>query len=192
MFIFVLSHLGGKWTLLPDVTPQQIVASRSIRQLFTGNLDAPVFAPPGRFEGNEGELLRTLIARITHSCTLAPKGLYSPDETPEEDQPLESTTAITQNEEWVAKPVSGPAHFLHRLPAILPQGRVEFWMPESEEEDKERDKKIERGPPILRPITEDELLMKKSQVGHQNGFLSLHRKPLKPLFRLCKMTKLTL
>jgi radial spoke head protein 4A len=153
---FVLSYFGGKWTLLPDVTPQQIVASRSIRQLFTGNLDAPVIAPPGRFDGTEKDLLRTLIARITHSCTLAPKGLYAPEEQPEEDQPLESTAPIVQNEEWKAKPVTGPGHFLHRLPAILPQGRVEFWAPETEEEDKDREKKIEHGPPILRPLTEDE------------------------------------
>jgi radial spoke head protein 4A len=155
---FVLPHLGGKWALLPDVTPQQIVASRSIRQLFSGNLDAPVFAPAGRFDGTERELLRCLIARIAHSCTLAPKGLYAPEEQPEEDQPLESTAPIALNEEWVAKPIRGPAHFLHRLPAILPQGRVAFWAPESEEEDKEREKHIERGPPILRPITEDEEL----------------------------------
>jgi hypothetical protein len=92
---------------------------------------------------------------------LAPKGLYSPEEQPEEDQALESTAVIVANEEWVGKPISGPEHFLHRLPAILPQGRVEFWSPESEEEDKDRDKKIERGPPILRPITQDEPLMNR-------------------------------
>jgi radial spoke head protein 4A len=155
---FALPYLGGKWVLLPDVTPQQIVASRSIRQLFTGNLDAPVLAPDGRFDGTEKELLRCLIARIVHSCTLAPKGLYAPEEQVEEDQTLESTAVIIANEEWVGKPITGASHFLHRLPAILPQGRVEFWAPETEEEDKEREKHIERGPPILRPITEDEEL----------------------------------
>jgi hypothetical protein len=86
-----------------------------------------------------------LIARIVHLCTFAPKGLYAPEEQPKEDQPLESTAAIVQNEDWVAKSVTGPVHFLHRLPAILPRGRVEFWAPQSEEDDKEHDKKIEEG-----------------------------------------------
>jgi hypothetical protein len=153
---FVCNHLGGKWFLLPDVTPQQIAASRSIQQRFTGNLEARVEAPPGRFEGTEKDLLRTFIARVVHSCTIAPKGQYAPEEEPEEDQPLESNAPIAQNEEWVAKPVTGLGHFLHRLPAILPQGRTEFWSPEGEEEDKNR--VIEKGPPILRPLTLDELI----------------------------------
>jgi radial spoke head protein 4A len=151
---FVCTTLGGKWSLLPDVTPQQIVASRSIRQRFTGNLDAEVHAPPGRFEGTERDLLRTFIARLVQTCTIAPKGQYNPEDEPEEDVPLESTAPIALNEEWVPKPVTGLGHFLHRLPAILPQGRTEFWSPEGEEEDKNR--VIEKGPPILRPLTLDE------------------------------------
>lgn len=142
--------------MLPDVTPQQIVASRSIRQMFTGNLEADVIAPPGRFDGTEKNLLRTLIARVSHSCTLAPKGKYNPEDEPEEDQPLASNAPIAMDEEWVPKPVSGMGHFLHRLPCILPQGRTEFWAPEPEEEEPEP--KPEVGPSILRPITDDEPL----------------------------------
>jgi radial spoke head protein 4A len=153
---FVCTTLGGKWTLLPDVTPQQIIASRSVKQLYTGNLGAPVVAPPNRFEGTEKELLRAFIARVVHCCTISPKGQYNPEEEPEEDKPLESNAPIALNEEWAPKPVTGLGHFLHRLPAILPQGRVEFWAPEAEEEEKERP--IEKGPPILRPLTEDEPL----------------------------------
>jgi hypothetical protein len=50
--------------------------------------------------------------------------------------------------------VTGLGHFLHRLPAILPQGRTEFWSPDAEEE--EKDRVVEKGPPILRPLTLDE------------------------------------
>lgn len=151
---FVCTHLGGKWTLLPDLLPKQIVASRSIKQMFTGNLEAEVQAPPGRFQGTEKELLRCFIARIVHSCTLAPKGQYNPEEEPEEDQPLESNAPIAADEEWVGKPISGMDGFVHRTPCLLPQGRTEFWAPEAEEEEKEP--VVEKGPPILRPITLDE------------------------------------
>ena len=150
---FVCTALGGSWTLLPDVTPQQIVASRSIRQMFTGDLNADVIAPPGRFDGKEKELLRAFIARVTHSCTLAPRGKFKPEEEPEEDAPLASNAPIEEVEEWEPKEVSGMSHFLHRLPCILPQGRTEFWAPEAEEEEKEPEREI--GVPILTPITED-------------------------------------
>jgi radial spoke head protein 4A len=153
---FVCTALGGKWALLPDVKPKQIVASRSIRQLFTGNLDAEVLAPPGRFSGTEKDLLRAFIARVCHSCTVCPKGQYNPEEEPEEDLPLESNANIVLDEEWTPKKINSFDNFLHRLPYILPQGRTEFWAPEAEEEERER--AIERGPPILRPVTQDELL----------------------------------
>ena len=39
---FVCNEPGKLWTKLPNVTPQQITASRKIKKFFTGNLDAPV------------------------------------------------------------------------------------------------------------------------------------------------------
>ena len=152
---FVCNELGGKWILLPDVLPKQIVASRSIKQMFTGNLNAEVVAPPGRFAGTEKELLRCFIARVVHSCTLAPKGQYNPEEEPEEDMPLESNAPIVLDEEWEGKPIKSIDSFLHRLPVILPQGRTEFWAPEAEEEDG-KGPEVEKGVPILTPITQDE------------------------------------
>lgn len=152
---FVCNELGGKWVLLPDVLPKQIVASRSIKQMFTGNLNGEVVAPPGRFQGTEKELLRCFIARVVHSCTLSPKGQYVPEEEPEEDMPLESNAPITLDEEWEGKPIEKIDSFVHRMPCILPQGRTEFWAPETEEEDGV-EPYIEKGVPILTPITEDE------------------------------------
>ena len=152
---FVCNELGGKWVLLPDVLPKQIVASRSIKQMFTGNLNGEVVAPPGRFQGTEKELLRCFIARVVHSCTLSPKGQYVPEEEPEEDMPLESNAPITLDDEWEGKPIEKIDSFVHRMPCILPQGRTEFWAPETEEEDGQ-EPYIEKGVPILTPITEDE------------------------------------
>ena len=157
---FVCTALGKRWVRLPDIKPHQIAQSRSIRQRFSGNLSTPVLAPPGRFDGNEGTLLRATIARMYHSTTLAPKGKYVPEEgyPEEEDQRLASNAALTEVEEWSGKPINNPlTGFVHRVPYLLPQGRTEEWVPETEEEqDEEKKPTGPVYPSILRPIGEDE------------------------------------
>jgi hypothetical protein len=155
---FVCTARGAGWAPLPDVTPQQIAASRCIRHRFTGRLDAPVIAPPGRFDGAERELLRAVIARITHACTVAVAGMYRPEEEPEEDAPLAGNAPIALNEDWAPRPMRALDAFVHRLPALLPQGRTECWAPEEEERDERAPGRVERGPPILRSLAQDEPL----------------------------------
>ncbi len=46
----------------------------------------------GSFHGKEKHLLKCVIARITHSCELAPKGLYKTNE--------ENATVIEYEEEF--------------------------------------------------------------------------------------------
>ena len=151
---FALTQFGGTWHLLPDVLPRQIVASRSIRQMLSGDLKHPVEAPEGRFEGVEENLLRCQIARMSHTGSIAPAGLWVPEEEPEEDQELDSNAPISENEEYEYKPINSLSQYVHRLPCILPQGRVEFYIPEGiDEEDLPEP---EKGPPILRPLSQDE------------------------------------
>lgn len=59
---FATNDPAGEWTELPIVTPDQLVASASIRKYFTGDLNAPVRAYPP-FPGTEKEYLRAQIAR---------------------------------------------------------------------------------------------------------------------------------
>ena len=73
------------WTKLPHVTPTQIVASRNIRKLFTGQLDAPVNTFPP-FPGNEASYLRAQIARITATTQISPAGYFQHPEDEEEEQ----------------------------------------------------------------------------------------------------------
>lgn len=160
---FVCTTLGGQWTLLPDLTPAQIVQSRCIRQMFSGSKNGPIRAPKDRFEGDEHTLLRTFIARVSHSCTVAPVGLYQLEEEPEEGAQVENTTPIVQvePEEGVDlyKPIQGLHSFVHRVPCILQQGRCEFHIFEEDlvdENGEEREPVVEHGSPILRPLTEDE------------------------------------
>ena len=57
------------------ITPEQLKASREVKYIFTGELDRSVdHYPP--YPGKEKHLLKAQIVRITHSCELAPKGLY--------------------------------------------------------------------------------------------------------------------
>lgn len=65
-----------QWTKLPDLVPGWVVAARVIKTYFTGDLDAPVAAHPP-FPGVERHYLRAQIARITHSCTVAPRLMFS-------------------------------------------------------------------------------------------------------------------
>lgn len=41
---WVCTVAGGEWTRLPDVTPKQIQVSRSIRKLFSGDLNKKVIS----------------------------------------------------------------------------------------------------------------------------------------------------
>lgn len=50
-----------------------------MKRLMTGNPDSPVPSMPW-FPGKERHLLRSQIARISATCTLAPAGWYEPDE----------------------------------------------------------------------------------------------------------------
>jgi radial spoke head protein 4A len=80
---FCCSSVPGEWVQLPNAVPAQIKASREINKIFTGDLSAPVWSHPP-FPWTEKELLRSMIARISHSAILAPAEYYS-------EQPNEET-----------------------------------------------------------------------------------------------------
>ena len=64
---------------LPLIEPDQITASRKVKYLFTGDLNAQVSCYPP-FPGQEKHLLKAQLIRVTHNCEVAPKGLYGPPE----------------------------------------------------------------------------------------------------------------
>jgi radial spoke head protein 4/6 len=63
------------WTQLPDLKPVDIINARSIKHSFSGNLDQKIFTNPF-YDNTEKVYLRAQIARIAHSTTLVPKGLF--------------------------------------------------------------------------------------------------------------------
>ena len=61
---YVTNNLSEPWVELPDVKPSQIIASRKIRYIFTGNLKRPIYSNP-QFNGQEQHYLICQIARIS-------------------------------------------------------------------------------------------------------------------------------
>ncbi|CAL8078648.1 unnamed protein product [Calicophoron daubneyi] len=175
---FVCHEPGLRWIRLPPVTPQQIRVARSIRRLFTGNLDAPVKSYPP-FPGNEANYLRAQIARISASTQISPEGYYHFGNEDEEEEEMEDEEGgerqrYTKNEEYEPLTVDELAnrnleHWVHHTSYILPQGRVTWWNPSknladdleefNEEEENGEGQELppqpERGPPILTSIASD-------------------------------------
>jgi len=117
---FVTNDVVEPFTLLPDVTPAQVVAATLIKKYFTGSLTAAVRAYPP-FPGDEAAFLRAQIARIYAATVLAPAGKFTPDPEVEEAPPL------IVDPEFEAKPAAEMAdveQWLHLVPKILKIGRL--------------------------------------------------------------------
>jgi len=135
---WVTDNLLNDWIQLPDCKPDQIVVSRMIKHVFTGNLNATIDSNPP-FPGKERHLLRAQLARIFHATALTPKGMLEiDDETNEikfaEEFAFPSVDELKSLETW------GNVH-----PIILNAGRTKHYIDESipEEEREELQAKLE-------------------------------------------------
>jgi len=72
---WVTDNLLHDWIQLPDVKPKHIIATRSVKKILSGNLNASIQTNPP-FPGAERHYLRAILARIFHATQIAPKGLY--------------------------------------------------------------------------------------------------------------------
>ena len=169
-FTYWVSHSSfGAWTKLPDLSPDDIKASRTIKVLFTGDLERTIYTNPFFF-GKEKDYLRAQIARISHSTTLVPKGLWKLGEdskreivevTPEDDSELVLPTTNQMN---------NAAMWQHFKDGILVNCRTGHLEPTDLPEDVEMEeamKKVEAADPFddkLKPITEDgQVVVSKNQ-----------------------------
>eukprot|EP00741_Cyanophora_paradoxa_P008658 tig00001366_g8381.t1 len=132
---WVCSYVGGPWTLLPNVTPQQINVARQIKKFLTGDLKAPVSSYPV-FNGTEAEYLRAQIARIAAATVVEPKDKYTLGGDEEEGGDDEAAKEIKLNEEWAPPAPAEQAsleNWVHFNPAIRKQGRIGKWDPPKKE-----------------------------------------------------------
>lgn len=158
---WVSSNSLSDWTILPDATPALLLATRSTKVKFTGNLERDIITNPFFF-GQERHYLRAQIARISHSTTIMPGGLHKLTE----DNPREIEAIEFEEEEKAYKPSTETqsvlSNWVHSKKSILNNNRVshlepedgEFGELEPEEIVKLQDK---RDPPEarLKPLTED-------------------------------------
>lgn len=116
---WVSNSATDQWILLPDLTPEDIKASREIKYKLSGNLEKSIITNP-YYHKTEKNYLRAQIARISFSTTLVTKGMYRLTE--------ESTVDIEENQpEDPEKPVpipdtkdmANPSNWVHYTRNIL-------------------------------------------------------------------------
>eukprot|EP00759_Apiculatamorpha_spiralis_P020031 PhF_6_TR25614/c1_g1_i1/m.35963 len=178
---WVCTNAGGAWIALPDITPQQLNAARSIKKFFTGDLSAPVVSYPP-FPGDEAVYLRAQVARIWAGTIVSPSGAVNQPEPPEPEPepdvpegqqppPRESKyfplTAV--NKEW-APPEEGVqalndlTQWVHHTQHIYKMGRATKppeRIPQDgdpEPDPDEAEKKVEEDKELFQPIKGDKLL----------------------------------
>jgi len=112
------------WVRLPAARASQVVAARSIKHILSGNLDAPVLSMPW-YPGKERHLLRAQIARISATCTLAPKGWYEEDDAEGaagKIREVEAPTEAFPGQEELAS----DAGWVHRMPCLNKIGKCSY------------------------------------------------------------------
>lgn len=113
---------AAPWVRLPAARASHIVAARNMQKLFTGNLDTAIASTPW-FPGDERDLLRAQIARITSTCKLAVGGWWAFDETlnklnvdvGEDGEPQAGFSGLNELSGWV-----------HAAPFLLVNGRSDY------------------------------------------------------------------
>ena len=150
---FVTNDPASEWTVLPDVKPKEIVASKLIRKFLTGKLDASVRAYPP-YPGDEKVYLRSLLALISAATILVPHDmLVKPEDAeagwlPAPNEAEDYKAAAPDACQWVTK-----------YYGVLDIGRTTN-LPVEEEEPEEGEEKRKGPEPQahiepLSPISED-------------------------------------
>ena len=158
---WVSNSILESWYELPDITPQQLVASRQFKYHFTGDLNSKVKAFRS-FPGKEMHLLKCQIVRILHSSSIVPKGYLKASEN-FKDQ-LEGK--VTEFDEEYKSPsfeeMKSPEgeSWIHEHAYIYPNGKV-------------IDPSIETQVDRMRGITEDEGYKVKEGEGENANEIDL-------------------
>jgi radial spoke head protein 4A len=176
---FVAPSAAEPFTLLEDVTPEQVVASQGIRKYFTGNLSAPVQCYPA-FPGPESAYLRAQIARIVAATMVWPAGKFAFDEESEA-----SPKPIVDNAEYaVPEDLSALDSWVHVYGKILKIGRTTNPpKPEAEgDEDAGDAEEQEEETPALEPIAADAAVMTFSEESELGAWTVTMHNNLYPAF----------
>jgi radial spoke head protein 4A len=156
---FVASSAADEFVQLEDVTPEQVLASMTVRKYFTGELAAPVACYPA-FPGPEAAYLRAQIARIVQGTSICPDGKLAFDEEFEGDGPK----PMKVNAEYaVPGDLKALESWVHCCGGILKIGRITN-VPKPEPVDGEEpaeDEELEAEKEPLYSIAEDEAVVEE-------------------------------
>ena len=119
---FVTNNLNEKWVELPDVKPRQIIQSRIIKYIFTGNLNRKIYTNP-TFDGEERHLLRCQLARIYHGSKLVPSINHYIIED-QENKYKQFTLNTEKVKKFTNEHLTSLHYWIHYPPGILKCGRV--------------------------------------------------------------------
>jgi hypothetical protein len=139
---WVTDNILSDWIQLPEANPEHIKASKKIKHIMTGDLNAEVLTSPP-FPGKERHFLRAQIARIAHATTLFPKGMIEPNEEQEgelmyaEEFTMPSLAELNSTEAWGHHypNILNAGRITHQAPDV-PEDQVEEELAKLEEEDK--------------------------------------------------------
>jgi radial spoke head protein 4A len=126
---------GDDWVQLPLCKPEQIVASRKVKKILTGDLNALVITQP-YFPGKEMHLLRSMIADISANTILAPAGKFRKVAEAEDPRQVEEDPEVPFVVPLSKSLVSLDA-WVHSRENILGSGRTLQAEPPAEEGDDE-------------------------------------------------------
>lgn len=137
---FVNDNPTNEWTRLPDIQPHHVTQAKNIKHLLSGDMNKRLVTNP-EFDGREKEFLRAQIARIVHSTTVCPEGLFDKDD--------ENTTGGIVAKEDEAKEIKSNAElnsleqWVWLRPCFLPSGNLKAKEIEENEDEDGKEKKDE-------------------------------------------------
>ena len=122
---WVSNSILESWYELPDITHEQIVASRRFKYHLTGDLNAKVKSFVS-FPGKEMHLLKCQIIRILHSSCIVPKGYYKISENFKEQLEGKVTEIDEEFKSPTFEEMKGPEgeSWVHEHAYIYPSGKV--------------------------------------------------------------------
>ena len=122
---WVSNSILESWYELPEITHEQIVASRRFKYHLTGDLNAKVKSFVS-FPGKEMHLLKCQIIRILHSSCIVPKGYYKISENFKEQLEGKVTEIDEEFKSPTFEEMKGPEgeSWVHEHAYIYPSGKV--------------------------------------------------------------------
>jgi len=170
-YIFwVSNNLMEDWYELPDVSEEQIRASREFKYFLTGNLESPVLSAR-YFPGKEAHLLKCQIVRILHGSFVVPNEYLKIKQIDNDDNLKDRVVEF--NEESNPYPhiikkspeeMKTPESWVHENDRILKCGRI---IHSKEENEDKQSEKLTNDPysDRLSSITNDKLIGTEDKIN---------------------------